>query len=64
MRVRVAVAVVLIVVGAVWIGQGIGMIEGSFMTDEIVWAVIGGIAVLFGVSLLIGVSRERNDRDS
>jgi hypothetical protein len=59
MRVRLVIAVVLLVVGAVWIGQGVGVIEGSFMTGEAVWAVIGAIAVLFGVALLIGVRRAR-----
>jgi hypothetical protein len=39
-------------VGAVWIGQGVGVIGGSFMSGRAVWAVIGAIAVLFGVSLL------------
>lgn len=62
MRIQVVIAVVLIGVGVVWIGQGIGAIGGSFMTDQAIWAVFGAIAVIFGVSLLIGVRRERNDR--
>ena len=41
MWIRVAIGVVLLVVGGVWIGQGVGWIEGSFMTGEAVWAVIG-----------------------
>jgi hypothetical protein len=40
------------VVGAVWIGQGVGWIGGSFMTGEGVWAVIGAVAILIGVALL------------
>ena len=59
---RFVIAVVLLIVGVVWIGQGIGLIEGSFMTGEAVWAVIGAIAVLMAAALLIGVQRERRAR--
>ncbi|MGH8924645.1 MAG: hypothetical protein ACRDWA_08450 [Acidimicrobiia bacterium] len=34
-------AILLAVVGAVFFGQGIGLIPGSFMTDQPTWAVIG-----------------------
>ena len=57
--IRTVLAVLLLVVGAVWIGQGIGIIKGSFMTGEGVWAVIGSINVLFAFALLRGASRER-----
>lgn len=46
------IGVVLVVIGAVWFGQGIGAIGGSFMTGEVLWAVIGAIAVFLGLSLL------------
>ena len=59
MRVRIAIAAVLILIGAVWVGQGIGFIHGSFMTGEAVWAVIGAVTIMFGVALLRGVQRER-----
>jgi uncharacterized membrane protein HdeD (DUF308 family) len=62
MRTRAVIAVVLVVVGVVWIGQGLGAIGGSFMTDELIWAVFGAIALIFGISLLIGVRREQKDR--
>jgi len=55
---RVIVGVVLLVVGGVWIGQGVGVVHGSFMTGHAIWAVIGAIAMLFGVALLLGVRRE------
>ncbi len=63
MRARLVVAVVLFVVGIVWIGQGVGWIHGSFMTGEAVWAVIGAVAVLFALALLRGVQRERRDSE-
>jgi uncharacterized membrane protein len=52
MRVRLVIGVVLCLVGALWIGQGVGAIGGSSMTGHAVWAVFGAIAVVFGVSLL------------
>ena len=52
MRVRRVAGVILVVIGAVWFGQGIGAIGGSFMSGEVLWAVIGAIAVFFGISLL------------
>ena len=51
--VRRAIAIVLIVVGVVWFFQGIGVIEGSFMTGEALWAVIGAVCVVAGVALLV-----------
>lgn len=60
--VSIVIGIVLCLVGAVWIGQGVGVIHGSFMTGEAVWAVIGGVAVLFGASLLVGARRARRDR--
>lgn len=54
---RLIIGVVLILVGVVWIGQGVGAIGGSFMTGQIVWAVIGALCVFFGAALLIGARR-------
>jgi hypothetical protein len=57
--VRRAFAVVLLLVGGVWFFQGIGVIEGSFMTGEAVWAVIGAVCVVAGLALLfVKPSRE------
>ncbi|HEY1738708.1 MAG TPA: hypothetical protein VGI86_08365 [Acidimicrobiia bacterium] len=61
---RVAIAVVLVVVGAVWFGQGVGLIGGSFMSGEAIWAVIGIVAIVFGLALLRGAQRARQlERD-
>ena len=51
--IRRAIAAVLILVGLVWFFQGVGVIEGSFMTGEAVWAVIGAVCVAAGVALLL-----------
>jgi hypothetical protein len=40
----------LIVVGAVFIGQGFGLLRGSsFMVDDRRWAVIGAVMIVAGV---------------
>ena len=53
MWIRRAVAVALLVVGGVWFFQGVGVVEGSFMTGEAVWAVIGAVCVVAGIALLL-----------
>ena len=52
----------MLAIGVVWFFQGIGVIEGSFMTGEALWAVIGAISILIAVALLVGVRRERRRR--
>jgi hypothetical protein len=49
---RTILGVVLCAVGIVWIGQGTNLIGGSFMSGEAVWAVIGGLCLAAGLSLL------------
>lgn len=45
------VGLFLIVIGSVWTAQGLGWLEGSPMTGETVWAVVGPIVVALGVVL-------------
>jgi hypothetical protein len=53
MRNRPIVAGVLVLVGAVWIGQGLGLVRGSsFMVDDLRWAAAGAGFVVAGVVLL------------
>ena len=51
-RVLFALGGVLLVVGLIWLGQGVGLIGGSFMTGEAVWAVIGGVCIFVGAYLI------------
>lgn len=44
-RTRLIVAALLFLLGAVWIGQGTGVIGGSFMSSQPFWAFIGAIVV-------------------
>jgi hypothetical protein len=50
MRTRWIIAAILVVVGAVWIGQGLDLFHGSgFMDGQMVWAIIGVGLVVGGV---------------
>ena len=49
---RVLVAVVLTVVGVVFVGQGLGYIGGSFMTSQPLWATVGGVMIAAAAALL------------
>jgi hypothetical protein len=51
-RVLFAVGGLLLVVGVIWLGQGVGLIAGSFMTGEAVWAVIGVVCIVLGAFLV------------
>jgi hypothetical protein len=48
----IAAGIGLIVVGGVFILQGIGVLEGSFMTGEAFWGWIGAVCVLVGLAVL------------
>jgi uncharacterized membrane protein HdeD (DUF308 family) len=60
MRIVMSVAgVLLILVGLVWILQGINVLPGSFMTGQTKWAVYGAILAVVGLALLISANRRR-----
>lgn len=42
----------LVLIGAIWFGQGMGWISGSPMTDVTLWAVVGPIVALLGLALI------------
>lgn len=59
-RAGLVAGILLIVVGVVWIFQGIGALKGSFMTGEAFWAWMGAVCVLFGLPLVVrGLRRSR-----
>jgi predicted Na+-dependent transporter len=64
----ITVGVVALIVGAVFMGQGLGLIPGSFMTGDRTWLAIGLIIAVVGVILLVlGVRRpgpKRRDGES
>jgi hypothetical protein len=51
--------VAMIVVGLIWTLQGLGYWEGSAMTGQDVWAILGPAVAGLGVALLIVVLRPR-----
>ena len=42
----------LVVIGLIWLLQGLDLLGGSFMTGDPVWAVAGLISIVVGVPLL------------
>ncbi len=58
-----SIAGVMVLVGALWTGQGLGWIGGSSMTGEDKWAIIGPIVAGLGVALAISIiGRARQQR--
>ena len=51
-RALVALGGLFLVAGVIWLGQGVGLIGGSFMTGDAVWAVIGAVCTVLGALLL------------
>jgi hypothetical protein len=51
--------ILCVLVGCVWVLQGINILPGSFMTGQTKWAVYGGILAAVGVGLLISAIRRR-----
>ncbi len=59
MWVRGIVGVLALVVGVVWVAQGVGVLHGSPMTGQAVWAVIGAPLAFIGLALLRSARRAR-----
>jgi hypothetical protein len=47
----------LILLGIVWILQGLNILPGSFMTGQIQWAYRGGLMAILGGALLLFTRR-------
>ena len=56
---RVPVGLVLVLLGLVWAAQGVGWLQGSPMTGETLWAVVGPVVALAGVALVVVGARRR-----
>jgi uncharacterized membrane protein HdeD (DUF308 family) len=61
--VRTAIAVVLIVMGAIWFLQGIGVIGGSFMTGATLWTLVGAACFIAGLVIFFRPGRPAPPRD-
>jgi len=49
----------MILVGGVWAFQGLGYLEGSSMTGERTWAILGPLVAGLGLALMIVVLQRR-----
>ena len=56
-RVRLVGGIATILLGVVWVGQGIGLIKGSFMTGQAFWAVMGALCIGAGATTLVRLRR-------
>ena len=53
------VGVLVLLAGAVFAGQGLGFIPGSYMTGDMKWFWIGGVMVVVGLVLAVAAFRRR-----
>lgn len=51
------VGIIAVVIGAVWVGQGLGYLPGSFMTGNRFWFWVGAACVLAGLAILFASRR-------
>jgi multisubunit Na+/H+ antiporter MnhB subunit len=51
--------IVLVLLGLVWIGQGLNLLGGSAMSGQAMWAIIGLVVALVGAWLLWTAARGR-----
>ena len=49
----IVVGVIALLIGGVWIGQGLNLIPGSVMSGDKTWFFIGIVVVVTGVVLLV-----------
>ncbi len=51
---------VLLLIGIIWLLQGINILPGSFMTGQLFWAFAGAVCILVGGGLMfLSVRRPR-----
>lgn len=53
------VGVLFMLLGSVWVLQGINVLPGSFMSGQMRWAVRGGILLCAGIVALVLANRKR-----
>ncbi len=50
---RLVIAALALLVGLLWIGQGVGIVGGSAMTGSSFWAVAGVVLVLVAAGIAV-----------
>jgi len=56
---RLIGGVLIGLLGLVWLGQGLNLIKGSFMTGQIQWAIVGAVLVVVAAWLIYGAVRSK-----
>ena len=59
MWLKLGIGAVCALLGPVWLGQGLNLIRGSFMTGQPQWAVIGGVLLVVGAWLVWSAMRDK-----
>jgi hypothetical protein len=57
---KAVVGVVCVLLGGLWIGQGVGILAGSIMSGQMMWAIIGLVLVVVGLWLIWTFVRSRS----
>jgi drug/metabolite transporter superfamily protein YnfA len=58
-----AVGGVMVLVGGLWTAQGLGWVDGSAMSGEETWAIVGPLVAGLGVALIIVGAQRRGGQD-
>ena len=56
---RYVIAAVVVLVGLIFVGQGLGFIGGSRMTNDLFWAAVGAVMVIAAIILALMTWRSR-----
>ena len=61
--VSLIIGALAVLIGGVWIGQGAGLIKGSFMTGSRTWLAIGLLCLVGGLLLIFLAVRHPSSGD-
>jgi hypothetical protein len=59
---RTGLGILLVLVGALWTLQGLGVVGGSAMSGVTLWAIVGPLVVLAGIALVVTGRRRGTTR--
>ncbi|HEV7664934.1 MAG TPA: hypothetical protein VGQ62_15495 [Chloroflexota bacterium] len=51
--------IVLVLLGLLWVGQGLNLLPGSVMSGQTTWVIIGAVVALVGAWLVWTTTRQR-----
>ncbi len=55
----IVVGLLLLLVGVIWILQGINVLPGSFMSGRLGYALLGLVVAIVGVVILLRITRRK-----